>query len=73
MQGRAGPPACHVGRLVRRPGGPPRHKVTKRGRREWNGRGGQGPLAEEGRLYLAVQGLRVPSYATADGASGLPT
>jgi len=43
------------------------------GRREWNERGGQGPLAKEGGLYLNIcAGVpRVPSYAAADGA-GLP-
>jgi len=32
----------------------------REGRREWNWGGGQGPLAKEGELYLAVQ--RSPSF-----------
>jgi len=41
-------------------------------RREWTGKGAQGPLAEGGRYLDICIGAGVSSYATADGA-GLPT
>jgi len=40
--------------------------------REWNGSGGQGPLAKKGGLNWLSKGPRVSSYASPDGA-GLPT
>jgi len=49
---------CQVGRLVRRPSGPPRHVAGESGTVD----GGAGPLAREGELYLDKLFAGVPDF-----------